>query len=136
MDESQRKQHGPEEQAGHDRPREHLELRGSVQPALVLAQPLPVLGLPDYFVDGLQDPSAAGLSSLQQGEVCCTSCGEENRFLPTILCTFVLFDNIIWKLFPKFSPSVCLMILSSSRGYLVILCISDTSRSFSCSLRQ
>lgn len=64
---------------GPNRPCDHLELRGSVQPALVLAQLLPVLGLPDDFVDGLQDPSAAGLSSLQQGEVWSTSCREEKK---------------------------------------------------------
>lgn len=133
MDESQ--QRGPEEQAGHNRPCDHLELRGSVQPALVLAQPLPVLGLPDHFVDGLQDPSAAGLSSLQQGEVWCTSCRERER-KKKVFTHKSLQVCPLWKSFPKFSPSVCLMILSSSRGYLVILCISDTSRSFSCSLRQ
>lgn len=40
------------------------------------------------------------------------------------------------SLYVDVSPSVCLMMLSSSRGYLVSLCISDTSRSLSCSLRQ
>lgn len=44
--------------------------------------------------------------------------------------------SCIFQITLHFSPSVCLMILSSSRGYLVILCISDTSKSFSCSLRQ
>lgn len=73
----------------------HLELRGGVQPPLVLAQLLPVLRFPDDFVDGLQDPSAAGLSALQQGQVWCTGCGTNKRnlmhlcrFFPLLLCIF------------------------------------------------
>ncbi len=43
----------------------HLELRSSVQPALVLAEVLPVFGFPDNLIDSLQDPSTTGLSALK-----------------------------------------------------------------------
>lgn len=44
---------------------DHLELRGSVQPALVLVEALPVLSFPDNLVDSLQYPSATRLSTLK-----------------------------------------------------------------------
>lgn len=48
----------------------------------------------------------------------------------------VFFKCLSCDAFLSFSPSVCLMMLSSSRGYLVSLCISETSKSLSCSLRH
>lgn len=43
--------------------------RREVQPALVLAEPMPVLRLPDILVNSLQNPAATGLCSLQQLQV-------------------------------------------------------------------
>ena len=43
----------------------HLELRGSVQSALVLAETLPVFGFPDDLIDDLQYSSATSLGALQ-----------------------------------------------------------------------
>lgn len=78
-----------EEPAGQNPQCGHLELRGGIQPALVLAQLLPVLRFPDDFVDGLQDPSAAGLGALQQGEVWCAACGT-NRLNLAGFSSFIL----------------------------------------------
>lgn len=84
-----------EEQAAHNPRRGHLELRGGVQPALVLAQLLPVLRFPDDLVDGLQDPSAAGLSALQQGEVWRARWGgEQTSGASRNLCRVVLFSHL------------------------------------------
>lgn len=99
MDESERQQR--EEQAGQSPRCGHLELRGGVQPALVLAQLLPVLRFPDDFVDGLQDPSAAGLSALQQGQVWCAGCGT-NKLTLTYLCRFFLFVSCVFQVISSF----------------------------------
>lgn len=47
----------------------HLELRSSIQPALVLAEALPVLRFPNVLIDALQYPSATCVRSLEQGQI-------------------------------------------------------------------